>query len=57
MTNEVGSGIVPVHAGARLFRDLLGELNSRVADACDEVLLTVAGRAITLGEPRTEGPL
>ena len=57
VTNEVGSGIVPVHAGARLFRDLLGELNSRVADACDEVLLTVAGRAITLGEPRTEGPL
>jgi len=57
VTNEVGSGIVPLHAGARLFRDLLGEVNSRVADACDEVLLTVTGRAIILGDLRTEGPL
>ena len=51
VTNEVGSGIVPAHASGRLFQDLLGEVNSRVAHSCDTVVLTVAGRAVTLTSP------
>jgi adenosylcobinamide kinase/adenosylcobinamide-phosphate guanylyltransferase len=39
---------VPPHASGRLFRDLLGALNQRVASACDEVHLVVAGRVLRL---------
>ncbi len=48
VTNEVGAGIVPEHASARLFRDEQGRLNQAVADVCDEVFLTVAGIALRL---------
>ena len=48
VTNEVGMDLVPPHAGGRLFRDLLGITNSRLADACDRVTLVVAGRALDL---------
>ena len=48
VTNEVGMGIVPEHRSGRLFRDLLGRVNQRVAGECDEVLLVVAGRALRL---------
>jgi adenosylcobinamide kinase/adenosylcobinamide-phosphate guanylyltransferase len=48
VTNEVGMGIVPEHRSGRIFRDLLGVVNQRVAAECDQVLLVVAGRAISL---------
>ena len=48
VTNEVGLGVVPEHRSGRLFRDLLGTLNQRVAAACDEVHLVVAGRVLRL---------
>ncbi|HEX2894311.1 MAG TPA: bifunctional adenosylcobinamide kinase/adenosylcobinamide-phosphate guanylyltransferase [Marmoricola sp.] len=48
VTNEVGLGVVPAHASGRLFRDLLGTVNQRVAAACDEVHLVVAGRVLRL---------
>lgn len=48
VTNEVGLGVVPPHASGRIFRDLLGEVNQRVAGACDEVHLVVAGRVLVL---------
>ena len=48
VTNEVGLGIVPEHRSGRLFRDLLGVVNQRVAAACDEVHLVVAGRVLRL---------
>ena len=48
VTNEVGLGVVPEHRSGRVFRDLLGTVNQRVATACDDVLLVVAGRAIRL---------
>ena len=47
-TNEVGLGVVPEHRSGRLFRDLLGTVNQRVAAACDEVHLVVAGRVLRL---------
>jgi adenosylcobinamide kinase/adenosylcobinamide-phosphate guanylyltransferase len=48
VTNEVGLGVVPEHRSGRLFRDLLGTVNQRVATACDEVHLVVAGRVLRL---------
>ncbi|WP_257441328.1 bifunctional adenosylcobinamide kinase/adenosylcobinamide-phosphate guanylyltransferase [Nocardioides daeguensis] len=48
VTNEVGLGVVPEHRSARLFRDLLGTINQRVAAACDEVHLVIAGRVLRL---------
>jgi adenosylcobinamide kinase / adenosylcobinamide-phosphate guanylyltransferase len=48
VTNEVGLGVVPAHRSGRLFRDLLGLVNQRLATACDEVHLVIAGRVLTL---------
>lgn len=48
VTNEVGFGVVPEHRSARLFRDLLGTINQRLATVCDEVHLVVAGRVLKL---------
>ena len=48
VSNEVGSGVVPEHASGRLYRDLLGALNARIAAVCDDVDLVVAGRVIHL---------
>ncbi len=48
VTNEVGLGVVPEHRSGRLFRDLLGTVNQRVAAVCDEVHLVVAGRVLRL---------
>lgn len=43
VSNEVGSGVVPPTASGRLFRDLLGRLNARVAAESQAVTLVVAG--------------
>ena len=48
VTNEVGMSVVPEHRSGRVFRDLLGTVNQRVATVCDDVLLVVAGRVLTL---------
>lgn len=43
VTNEVGYGIVPDYPLGRLFRDLAGVMNQRVAAMCDQVFLVTAG--------------
>ena len=43
VSNEVGSGIVPDNQMGRVYRDVLGGINQRVAAVADEVLLLVAG--------------
>jgi len=43
VTNEVGLGIVPVHPVARVYRDLLGRANQRLAAAATFVYLVVSG--------------
>ncbi|MFD9965597.1 bifunctional adenosylcobinamide kinase/adenosylcobinamide-phosphate guanylyltransferase [Amycolatopsis sp. NPDC058986] len=48
VSNEVGSGVVPATVSGRLFRDVLGALNSRVSAESDRVLLVVAGRVLDL---------
>lgn len=49
VTNEVGSGLVPMAPESRRYRDLLGTVNARVAVGADEAYLIVAGRALVLG--------
>lgn len=48
VSNEVGSGVVPEYPSGRQFRDLLGEMNQRVAAVADNVLLMVAGLPLVL---------
>ena len=48
VTNEVGWGLVSEYRSGRVFTDLLGQLNSRVAAASDDVYLLVAGRALRI---------
>jgi adenosylcobinamide kinase/adenosylcobinamide-phosphate guanylyltransferase len=48
VSNEVGSGVVPAFASGRRFRDLLGEINQRVAAQADTVTLMVAGLPLQL---------
>jgi len=43
VSNEVGLGLVPPYPLGRLYRDLLGSVNQRLAAAADEVLFMVAG--------------
>lgn len=43
VTNELGSGTVPMAAISRQYRDLIGFLNQRTAQAADEVYLSVCG--------------
>ena len=48
VTNEVGSGIVPMNALARRFRDVQGRVNAIWAEAAEEAFLVVAGRVLRL---------
>lgn len=48
VSNEVGSGVVPATASGRLFRDLLGTVNARIAGESDAVVLMVAGMPVPL---------
>jgi adenosyl cobinamide kinase/adenosyl cobinamide phosphate guanylyltransferase len=48
VSSEVGLGVVPPTRAGRLFRDELGALNAALAEACDEVLLLVAGLPLRL---------
>ena len=51
VSDEVGWGIVPMHAGARVYRDLAGIAHQRIAAMADEVHLLVAGLPIRLKGP------
>ena len=46
VSNEVGMGLVPDNALGRAYRDLLGAVNRKLADAADEVFFLVAGLPI-----------
>ena len=53
VSDEVGLGVHPSSEVGRRFRDVLGDVNQRVAAVADEVLLVIAGRVLPLG--RLEG--
>ena len=48
ISNEVGCGVVPEYELGRRFRDLAGEINQRVAEIADSVVLMVAGLPLKL---------
>jgi adenosylcobinamide kinase / adenosylcobinamide-phosphate guanylyltransferase len=48
VSDDVGGGIVPMHAGARAYRDLVGMVHQRFAAQADEVHLLVAGLPLRL---------
>jgi adenosylcobinamide kinase/adenosylcobinamide-phosphate guanylyltransferase len=48
VSNEVGSGIVPMGELSRQFQDYSGLMNQRLAQVCDEVTLAVAGLPLNL---------
>jgi adenosylcobinamide kinase / adenosylcobinamide-phosphate guanylyltransferase len=48
VSNEVGSGVVPAYPLGRRYRDLLGEINQRIARIADDVVLMVAGLPLAL---------
>lgn len=50
VSNEVGTGLVPMDPVGRRFRDLQGRANQRFADAADVSYLVVAGKALRLGD-------
>ncbi|MGH9190188.1 MAG: bifunctional adenosylcobinamide kinase/adenosylcobinamide-phosphate guanylyltransferase [Acidimicrobiales bacterium] len=57
VSDEVGMGVHPSSASGRQFRDALGVANQAVGAVADEVLLVVAGHALSLGgRPREATP-
>lgn len=48
VSNEVGHGIVPDTSLGRIFRDIQGRLNQKVAQACDSVVFVTAGCPLLL---------
>jgi len=48
VSNEVGSGIVPMGELSRQFQDLSGLMNQMLARACDKATLAVAGLPLVL---------
>ncbi len=48
VTNEVGCSIVPENHIARVYRDILGRVNQRIAALCDEVYLVTCGIPLRL---------
>jgi len=55
VTNEVGSGVVPATKLGRVYRDILGLTNQRLAARADTVTLLTAGLPLPLkGEPPQE---
>lgn len=48
VANEVGMGVVPAYRLGRVFRDLAGRLNQRLAERADEVYLVAAGLPLRL---------
>ncbi|MBU1234220.1 MAG: bifunctional adenosylcobinamide kinase/adenosylcobinamide-phosphate guanylyltransferase [Proteobacteria bacterium] len=56
VSNEVGMGVVPDNASARLYRDLVGRCNRMLAAAANEVILVSCGLPLFLKECVTDQP-
>jgi adenosylcobinamide kinase/adenosylcobinamide-phosphate guanylyltransferase len=57
VTNEVGLGIVPAFALGRVYRDVLGAVNRRLAQEAARVYLLVAGLAVDIKRLHEEASL
>jgi adenosyl cobinamide kinase/adenosyl cobinamide phosphate guanylyltransferase len=49
VSEEVGLGVHPSSESGLQFRDVMGDVNTAVADVADDVLLVIAGRVLPLG--------
>jgi adenosyl cobinamide kinase/adenosyl cobinamide phosphate guanylyltransferase len=56
VTNEVGMGVHPSTALGRVYRDVLGRVNSRLSQRATRVCLVVAGRVLSLSPPQDVFP-
>lgn len=54
---EVGLGVVPDTLAGRVFSDVIGSLNRRLAEVCDGTVLVVAGRPLPLTEGAASSPV
>jgi adenosylcobinamide kinase/adenosylcobinamide-phosphate guanylyltransferase len=52
VSNEVGSGVVPAYRSGRIYRDSLGQMNQKIAQIADRVVLMVAGLPVTVKDSR-----
>jgi len=43
VSNEIGMGLVPEYTMSRVFRDIAGRVNQKLAEAADEVFFCVSG--------------
>ncbi|HEY4034311.1 MAG TPA: bifunctional adenosylcobinamide kinase/adenosylcobinamide-phosphate guanylyltransferase [Ktedonobacteraceae bacterium] len=57
VTNEVGLGIVPAYALGRIYRDVLGRVNQRLATAAARVYLMIAGLGVDIKRLHEEASL
>lgn len=57
VTNELGSGIVPMAKVSRQYRDLIGFLNQHTAAEADEVYLSVCGITMEIKSRQVHLPL
>lgn len=57
VTNEVGLGIVPAYALGRIYRDVLGHVNQRLAATATRVYLMVAGLGVDIKRLHEEASL
>jgi len=57
VTNEVGLGVVPAYPLGRVYRDTLGYVNQRLAQAADRVYLMMAGMAVDIKRLHEEASL
>ena len=57
VTNEVGLGIVPAYALGRIYRDVLGLVNQRLAAASEHVYMMVAGLGVDIKRLHDEAAL
>ena len=57
VSNEVGLGIVPMHALSRAYRDILGRVNQRLAQHAERVYLMLAGLAVDIKKLHDEASL
>ena len=48
VTNEVGYSIVPENHIARVYRDIAGRVNQKIAEMCNEVYLVTCGIPLRL---------
>ena len=54
VSNEVGLGLVPSYALGRVYRDVLGRANQRLAGLADQVLFMVAGLPLVVKGDREQ---